>query len=140
MNAVVERFVGQTPITMMVLLALQCSLESTWIDALYEQHWQSQYTRVLLFYSTVEIMSVVAVGIQPSIHAAAKACNDLPVSFTSLYYKFNHADTDLVLALVQGSAKRLEPVLQSMRQGKAAAVEGDLLPINSPDLKVEFLT
>ena len=73
MDTVVERFVEQTPITVMARLALQRALEPAWIDALFEQHRQTQYTRELLFSTTVEIMSVVAVGMRPSVHAAAKA-------------------------------------------------------------------
>lgn len=124
MDAVVERFVEQTPITVMTRLTLQHALEPGWVDAVFEQHRQSQYTRELLFSTTVEIMSVVAVGIRPSVHAAAKACKDLPVSITALYDKISRTDTGIVRALVQGSAERLDPVVQPMRQGQAATVNG----------------
>lgn len=124
MDTVVERFVEQTPITVMARLALQRALEPAWIDALFEQHRQTQYTRELLFSTTVEIMSVVAVGLRPSVHAAAKACKDLPVSITALYDKINHTEPDIVRALVQGSAQRLEPVLQPMRHHPAPTVQG----------------
>ncbi len=76
MDTVVERFVEQTPVTVMARLALQRALEPAWLDALFEEHRQTQYTRELLFSTTVEIMSVVAVGLRPSVHAAAKACID----------------------------------------------------------------
>lgn len=124
MDTVVERFVEQTPITVMARLALQRALEPAWIDTLFEQHRQTQYTRELLFSTTVEIMSVVAVGLRPSVHAAAIACKDLPVSITALYDKINRTEPDIVRALVQGSADRLEPVLQPMRQGQAPTVPG----------------
>jgi hypothetical protein len=58
----------------MARLALQKALEPKWLDELFEQQRQTQYTRELLFSTTVEIMSVVAVGLRPSIHAAAGAC------------------------------------------------------------------
>ena len=124
MDTVVERFVEQTPVTVMARLALQRALEPDWLDALFEQHRQTQYTRELLFSTTVEIMSVVAVGLRPSVHAAAKACKDLPVSITALYDKINHTEPCIVRALVQGSAQRLEPVLQPMRQGQVPTVPG----------------
>jgi len=65
-----------------------------------------------------------AIGLRPSIHAAAKARKDLPVSITSLYDKINHTEPGMVRALVQGSAERLEPVLQPMRHGQVATVPG----------------
>jgi IS4 transposase len=128
MDTVVQRFVEQTPVTVMARLTLQCALDATWIDTLFEQHRQTQYTRELLFSTTVEVMSVVAVGLQPSVHAAAKACKDLPVSITALYDKINRTEPDIVRALVQGSAERLEPVLQPMRQA-APTVPGYRLRI-----------
>jgi len=60
-------------------LALQRALDPAWLDALFEQERQQQYKRELLFSTTVELMSVVAVGQRPSLHAAAKACKDLTV-------------------------------------------------------------
>ncbi len=129
MDAVVERFTEQTPITVMARLAMQRALEPVWIDALFEQHRQAQYTRELLFSTTVELMSLVAVGLRPSVHAAAKACRDLPVSITALYDKINRTEPDLVRALVQGSAQRLSPVLQPMLRGRAPSVGGYRLRI-----------
>ncbi len=37
MDAVVQRFVEQSPVTVMARLALQRALEPGWIDALFEQ-------------------------------------------------------------------------------------------------------
>ncbi len=92
MDTVVERFIEQTPVIVMARLALQPALEPAWIDTLFEQHRQTQYTRELLFSTTVEILSVVAVGLRPSVCAAAKACKDLPVSITALYDRITHAE------------------------------------------------
>ncbi len=73
MDAVVERCVELSPVTVMATLALQRALEPAWIDELFERAGGTQYTRELLFSTTVELMSVVAVGLRPSVHAAAKA-------------------------------------------------------------------
>ena len=66
MDAVVERCVEQSPVTVMARLALQRALEPAWIDELFERAGGTQYTRELLFSTTVELMSVVAVGLRPS--------------------------------------------------------------------------
>jgi IS4 transposase len=129
MEAVVERCVEQSPVTVMARLALQRALEPTWIDELFERAGGTQYTRELLFSTTVELMSVVAVGLRPSVHAAAKACKDLPVSVQALYDKIRRTDPSLVRALVQESAVRLHDLLIPMMSNKIPAVPGYRLRI-----------
>lgn len=129
MDSVMARFAERAPITVMARLALQRALDSSWIDSLFEKHRHTQYTRELLFSTTVEIMSVVAVGLRPSVHAAAKAYLNLPVSITALYDKINRTDPEVVRALIQGSNERLEPVLQAMRQDSVTSVDGYRLRI-----------
>ena len=122
MDAVVERFIEQSPITVMARLALQRALEPAWLDALFEQERQEQYKGELLFSTTVELMSIVAVGQRPSVHAAAKACQDLPVSVQALYGKINRTEPAVVRALVCSSAQRLSPVMAPMMEGKSPLV------------------
>lgn len=99
------------------------------MDAVFERECGAQYTRELLFSTTVELMSVVAVGMQPSLHAAAQACRDLPVSVQALYDKIKRTEPHLVRALVAGSAERLGDVLTPMTQGRAPMVRGYRLRI-----------
>lgn len=103
----------------MAQLALGRALESDWMDALFEEHRQRQYTRELMFSTVVDLMATVAVGLQPSVHAAAQARKDLPVSLAALYDKINKTEPSLARALVAGSAQRLEPVAKEVR-GKLA--------------------
>ena len=42
MDAVVERFARQSPVTLMARLALQRALEPAWLDELFEQNRQYQ--------------------------------------------------------------------------------------------------
>jgi IS4 transposase len=79
---------------------------------------------LLLFSTTVELMSVVAVGLRPSVHAAAKACKDLPVSVQALYGKIRHTSPHLVRALVQQSGVRLGDALTPLMKDKAPTVPG----------------
>ena len=74
MDAVVERCVEQSPVTVMARLALPRALEPAWIDELFERAGGTQYTRELLFSNTVELMSVVAVGLRPSIRIRGRPC------------------------------------------------------------------
>ena len=109
LDAIVARFIKHSPVTVMARLALGRALDAQWIDALFEQHSERQYTRELLFSTTVDLMSVVAVGLRPSLHAAAKAATDLPVSISALYDKVNRTEPGLVRALVAGSAAPRNP-------------------------------
>lgn len=129
MDAVVERCAEQSPVTVMARLALQRALEPAWLDELFERERGAQYTRELLFSTIVELMSVVAVGLRPSVHAAAKACKDLPVSVQALYDKIKGTAPSLVRALVQGSAARLGEVLTPMIKDKSPTVRGYRLRI-----------
>lgn len=113
-NEVVARFVERSPISVMAQLALHRALEPTWLDALFADHRQRQYSRELLFSTTVDLMSLVALGLRPSVHAAAQAKKDLSVSLAALYAKINNTEPALVRALVRGSAERLRPVLEAM--------------------------
>lgn len=124
MDAVVERFAKASPITLMARLALQRALEPSWIDALFEQHRQSQYKGELLFSATVDLMSVVAVGMRPSVHAAFKAASNVPVSVQAVYDKIKRTEPGLVRALVRGSAERLSAVAESMRAVPPPTLKG----------------
>jgi IS4 transposase len=127
LEAVVERFIKGSPITVMARLGLERALEPQWLDGLFEQHSERQYTRELLFSTTVDLMSVVAMGLRPSLHAAAKAAvaqGELPVSITALYDKVNRTEPALVRALVAGSAGRLGPVLAGLEAKPQMSVPG----------------
>lgn len=129
LDAVVERFIEGSPVTVMARLALGRALDAQWIDALFEQHRERQYKRELLFSTSVDLMSMVAVGMQPSLHAAAKAAKDLPVSITALYDKVKRTEPGLVRALVSGSAQRLIPVIEAMSPKRKVSVPGYRLRI-----------
>lgn len=95
----------------MTRLALDRALPAQWIDEVLDQHRQRQYPRELLFSSVVELMTLVTLGLRPSLHAAARKMADrLPVSLAALYAKVKRTEPALLRALVRGSAQRLAPV------------------------------
>jgi IS4 transposase len=110
-----ERFERKSPLAVMARLILQRSLSPEWIDTIFEQHRDKQYTRELLFSTVVELMMLVALGLRPSLHAAAQARGELGVSLAALYDKVNHTEPEVVRALVQGSAEQLSPVVKPMK-------------------------
>ncbi|HEU4405987.1 MAG TPA: IS4 family transposase [Polyangiaceae bacterium] len=127
----------------MARLGLQRALSADWVDEVFEQHRRTQYTRELLFSTVVDLMSLVALGLRPSLHAAAQKVRDLPVSLAALYDKVNHVEPSVVRALVRGSAERLAPVMAPLRQGAAPwlpgyrvrVVDGNHLPASEKRLR-----
>ena len=124
LDAVLERFVKDSPVSVMARMTMQRALSPEWIDQLFEEHREQQYTRELLFSTVVDLMALVALGLRPSLHAAAQAMEELPVSVAALYEKVKGTEPDVVRALVQGSAQRLTPVVQPMKEGQAPWAAG----------------
>jgi IS4 transposase len=99
-------------------------LEPGWLDQLFETYRERQYKRELLFSTAVEFMSVVALGLQRSVHAAVQAGKDLPVSLAALYDKINRTEPGIARALVAGSAERLTPILKEVGRTEAPLCPG----------------
>ena len=141
-DAVMERFVKESPVSVMARLAMERALNAEWLDGLFEQHRERQYTRELLFSTVVELMSVVAMGLRPSLHAAAQA-TEVGVSVAALYEKVNRMELGVVRALVRGSAERLSPVVQPMKKEekpwakgyRVRVMDGNHLPASEKRLK-----
>jgi hypothetical protein len=112
---VFDRFVKETPVSVMARAAMEHALAPAALDALFEEHADKQYTRELLFSSVVDLMGVVVSKVAPSVHAAYQAVAEtLPVSITSVYNKVNRMEPDVTGALVRHTAERLAPVIKSM--------------------------
>src|ERR1039457_1545850 len=124
LDPILERFVQACPATVMARATLERALEAGWVDRLFEEYRERQYTRELLFSTTVELMTVVALGLQPSIHAAARTRQDIGVSLAALYDKINGTEVGLSRALVVGSAARLREVARELRGDQAPILSG----------------
>lgn len=109
-DSILRRFMEASPLTVMARMALERALDPDWVDALFEEQRDRQYTRELLFSTVVELTSAVALGVQPSLHAAVQARRSLPVSLPALYGKLQRTEPGLMGALVRGTFERLAPV------------------------------
>jgi IS4 transposase len=118
LEAIMERFKKSSPLTVMVRLVMQQALSREWMEEVFERNRGKQYTRELMFSTVVDLMGLVALGLKPSLHAAAQASPELGVSLTALYDKVKRTEPEVVGALVRGSAERLAPVVKPMRQGR----------------------
>lgn len=111
---VVARFEKNAPASVMAKLALEQAIAPEWIDQVFEEHRLRQYSRDLLFSTIIKLMSLVSLGLKPSLHAAAKQMGDLPVSLAALYEKINRTEPALLRALVTGCAQRLAPTIKEL--------------------------
>ena len=143
LEAVLERFMQRSPVTVMVRRTLEHALSAQWIDEVFEAQRDRQYTRELLFSSVVDLMGLVALGLRPSLHAAAQSDPDMTVSLAALYAKVNRTEPQVVRALVQGSAERLLPVVRPMKKQapwaagyQVRVLDGNHLPASEKRLKV----
>ncbi len=56
----------------MARAALEHALPAGWVDAVFDKHRERQYSRELLFSTVVELVTLVSLGLRPSLHAAAR--------------------------------------------------------------------
>ncbi|WP_347908736.1 IS4 family transposase [Pseudomonas grandcourensis] len=98
----------------MTKLILEQAVPAEWVDQVFEEHRQRQYPRELLFSTIVELMSLVSLGLRPSLHAAARQMEGLPVTLAALYDKVSRTEPALLRALVTGSAERLAPTIKEL--------------------------
>ena len=123
--AVLERFERHAPAGVTARSALERALPAGWVDKVFETHRERQYSREPLFSAVVELATLVSLGLRPSLHAAARQIDGLPVPLASLYDKVRHTEPGALRALVRGSAERLAPVLGS-RAGRGGLQRASL--------------
>jgi hypothetical protein len=126
-QTVIERFVEDSPITVMARLALQCALDPEWIDGVFAQAGNGQQIRESLFSVTVELMSMIASGLRYTVRAAAGVPPELPVSITALHDRISRSRSGWSRVLVRDSVKRLAPLIQPLVQplaGQPASASG----------------
>lgn len=111
-----ERFVDKSPVTVMLRGVLERALAPDYLDNLFAQKAERQYTRELLFSNTVALMSAVACRIYPSVHAAYQDQQEqIGVSVRALYDKLAGMEPHLGEELVRHTAAQLKPLLRMLQ-------------------------
>jgi IS4 transposase len=125
LGEVFDRFAHESPLTVMAQGVLENALNPALVDQLFEDVAEVQYTRKLLFSSVVDLMSLVVCRIKPAIHAAYKArAATIGVSLKAVYDKLDRIEAPLSEALVNTTARRLEPVIDAMGGARAPLLPG----------------
>lgn len=138
---ILDRFEQHAPACVMARLALEQAMPATWVDEIFQEHRQRQYPRELMFSTIVELMTLVTLGLRPSLHAAARKLESLPVSVAALYDKLKRTEPAVLRGLVRGSAQRLAPVAAqldataSLPGWQLRIVDGNHLPASEKRLR-----
>jgi hypothetical protein len=115
LNDVFERFVEDSPVSVMARAVLENALAPAAVDSLFEDVAERQYTRDLLFSDVVDLMAMVVCKVRPSINAAYKKhAETLGVTRKAVYNKINGVEPPIGAALVRHTAARLAPVIDAM--------------------------
>jgi hypothetical protein len=120
-----DRFVDESPICVMARGLMERALTPQRLDALFEKTAQRQYTRELLFSTTVDLMALVVCRVRPSVNAAYRARREeVGVTVRALYDKLECLEPGISAALVRHTAARLEPIIRRMKGTKPALLHG----------------
>lgn len=115
LDQVFAKFVAKSPVSVMARATLEYALQPKFLDNLFEQHAEDQYTRTLLFSSVVDLLSMVTCNIHPSVRAAYRAVPaDIAVSLTSVYNKLNGLETQVSAELLRAVFRQLQPVQRQL--------------------------
>src|ERR671920_2500027 len=116
LSDVFERFSQDAPLSVMAQGILENALNPQFLDQLFEDVAEKQFTHKLLFSTVVDLMSVVVCRIRPSIHAAFQArAETVGATIDAVYDKLDGTETAVSAALVDTMAQRLAPVIEAMK-------------------------
>jgi len=116
LNPVFERFVEESPISVMARGVMERILNPEQLDEWFDKTAQKQYTRELLFSSVFDIMSQVVLSTHRSVNSAFQASEeDIAVSVTSVYNKLNGIEPNTSAELVRYAAGEIMPIIQRLK-------------------------
>ncbi|WP_216673538.1 hypothetical protein [Paraburkholderia solitsugae] len=81
---VMKHFEREALVSVMARVALEGASTSQWGDEVFAAHRQRQYPGELLFSTVVELMTLVSLGLNPTLYAAATKAQHLPASLAAL--------------------------------------------------------
>jgi IS4 transposase len=115
LDPVFERFVKDSPLSVMARATLENVLPASSLDDLFERTARNGYTRELLFSTLVDLMGLVVCGSAPNVQAAYKRLADrVPVTLKSVYEKLQNIELPVSAALVRFTAGRCQGLVQEL--------------------------
>lgn len=121
---VFERLERRAPVCVMLRALLENVFSPERLDRLFERTARTQENKTLLFSTVADMMGLVALKIQPSVHAAYQAREkEIGVTVKAVYDKLQRTEPCISQMMVRDSGARLREVL-----GKLKTPKRELLP------------
>jgi Transposase DDE domain len=124
MDDILNRFVAQAPVAVLVRASLAHMFADSTLDDLFGRVATTGYNRELTFSTLVKLLTKVVFTAQPSVHAAYRHAKDIGASVTAVYDKLSGLETAVSAALVQETAAALRGVLDHLRPPPAQPIAG----------------
>jgi len=125
MDDVLNRFVAETPVAVMVQGTLRRVFADTTLDGLFERHARVQYTRELAFSTVTRLMIQVVMQKRRSLNDAYRHAEQaIPVSVTSVYNKVNGLEPGISQAFVAESAVAMTEIIEALPGWKTPPLAG----------------
>jgi IS4 transposase len=119
-----ERFIRDAPMPVLFRLLMERALDPDELDRMFEDTATRQYTRELLFSSTVDLIAAVVCRMVPSVRRAYLDSSGILATLTAVYEKLKGTEPAVCRALVRTTARRLAEVVRQLEPGRPAALSG----------------
>lgn len=125
LSELLDLFVRQSPVTVMVRATLENVLSAQRLDKLFAETAVRQRPSELLFSLVADLMGSVVCGVRPSMHAAFQARSDeIGVTIKALYDKLQRIETHVTRALVRDTSARLAEIVDQVEGRQSAWLPG----------------
>ena len=122
---VLERFVRETPVTVMFRAAMEIAFSVEGIDAVFADMATQQREGELVFSTVVDLLSLTVCGVRKSVNAAYVSARErVGVSVKSVYNKLNGVETKVSRELVRRTTAQLAKVARATGVPQPTAFPG----------------
>jgi IS4 transposase len=113
LNDIFQRFVQESPVSVMVRIAMENIFAASKVDAIFEAHAQRQRTNELLFSTVADLLGAVTCRIRPSVNAAYQAkVKEMGVSIHAVYDKLSGVEPNVARALVRETSLKMTAIIE----------------------------
>jgi hypothetical protein len=125
MQAMLERFMEKSPVTVMARAVFEYAMSAERIDELFRKHAVMQYENQLLFSTAVDLLGLAVSRSRNSLREAYEMDKEaVGVTIKSLYDKLANTELQVSRALVRDTATQLEPIIRSLKAELPPLVAG----------------
>jgi IS4 transposase len=124
-GGVFERFLKDSPLSVMSRATIEHALLASALDALFDRTAERGYTRELLFSTTVDLMTLVVGGKALHVQAAYRHLRDrVPVTLKCVYDKLRNIETGVSAGLVAHVSGRCAALIAELGGGCKSLLPG----------------